>query len=226
MPFGGVPQLSIGHKLSGHSHLDYDIISFPKSKEEFSLFYLKNWNFSDKSHPKCPPDCKKQKNIVYCYQTSGKKHQEVYSMVSLRNFTNADAKEFQQKQATTMSLDELKAIFAQWGSKNYAGKYYEMFAVVKDGEIVGSISLYQLSKSVVSCGPEVFAAYRKQGIGKEAMLLAMDIAKNMGYKVVSQQIGRNNTASIALHEKLGFETDEYIYRNKKGNEVLIYIKPL
>jgi hypothetical protein len=51
MPFGGIPQLSIGHKLSGHSQLDYDIISFPKSKEEFSLFYLKNWNFSDKSHP-------------------------------------------------------------------------------------------------------------------------------------------------------------------------------
>lgn len=147
-------------------------------------------------------------------------------MVSLRNFTNADAKEFQQKQATTMSLDELKAMFAQWGSKNYAGKYFEMFAVVKDGEIVGSISLYQLSKSVVSCGPEVFEAYRKQGIGSEAMLLAMDIAKNMGYKLVSQQIGRNNAASIALHEKLGFETDEYIYRNKKGNEVLIYIKPL
>ena len=60
----------------------------------------------------------------------------------------------------------------------------------------------------------------------KAMLLVMDKAKTMGYKVVSQQIGRNNTASIALHEKLGFETDEYIYRNKKGNEVLIYIKPL
>ena len=82
MPFGGIPQLSIGHKLSGHSQLDYDIISFPKSKEEFSLFYLKNWNFSDKSHPKCPADCKKRKNIVYCYQTSGKKHQEVYSMAT------------------------------------------------------------------------------------------------------------------------------------------------
>ena len=50
MPFGGVPQLSIGHKLSGHSQLDYDIISFPKSKEEFSLFSLENRNFFGKSH--------------------------------------------------------------------------------------------------------------------------------------------------------------------------------
>ena len=147
-------------------------------------------------------------------------------MVSLRNFTSADAKEFQQKQTTNITLDEIKALFDKWGENTYAGKYFEMFAVVKDGEIVGSISLYQLSDSVVSCGPEVFEAYRRQGIGREAMLLAMNIAKNMGYKVVSQQIGRNNAASIALHNALGFETDEYIYRNKKGNEVLIYIKPL
>lgn len=147
-------------------------------------------------------------------------------MISLRNFTNDDAEVFQQKQRMNVSLDEIKAMFVKWGEKAYAGKYFEMFAVIKDGEIVGSISLYQLSKSVVSCGPEVFEAYRKQGIGSEAMLLAMDIAKNMGYKLVSQQIGQNNAASIALHNKLGFETDEYIYRNKKGNEVLIYVKPL
>ena len=149
-----------------------------------------------------------------------------YNMISLRNFTNSDAEAFQKEQGTNISLGEIKAMFAKWEEKAYAGKYFEMFAVVKDGEIVGSISLHQLSKSVVSCGPEVFEAYRKQGIGREAMLLAMDVAKNRGYKVVFQQIRRNNVASIALHNKLGFETDEYIYRNKKGNEVLIYIKPL
>jgi len=147
-------------------------------------------------------------------------------MISLRNFTNDDAESFQKMQETNISLDEIKAMFAKWGEKTCAGKYFAMFAIVKNGELVGSISLYQLSRGIVSCGPEVFVAYRKQGIGREAMLLAMDKAKNMGYKVVSQQVGRHNTASIALHEKLGFETDEYIYRNKKGNEVLIYIKPL
>lgn len=147
-------------------------------------------------------------------------------MISLRNFTKEDAEVFQQKQSLNISLDEIRGMFAKWGEKTYAGKYFEMFAIVRDGELVGSISLYQLSRCVVSCGPEVFEAYRKQGIGREAMLLVMDIAKNMGYKVVSQQIGRNNAASIALHNQLGFETDEYIYRNKKGKEVLIYIKPL
>ena len=75
MPFGGIPQLSIGHKLSGHSQLDYDIISFSKSKEEFSLYYLKNWNFSDKSHPKCPLIAKNEKILYtvirYPAKTSG-----------------------------------------------------------------------------------------------------------------------------------------------------------
>ena len=147
-------------------------------------------------------------------------------MVFLRNFTNDDAEVFQQKQKMNISLDEIKAMFAKWGEKEYEGKYFEMFAIVKDGEIVGSISLYQHSNSVVSCGPEVFEAYRRQGIGREAMLLVMERAKNMGFKLISQQIRRNNIASIALHEKLGFETDEHIYINKKGNEVLIYVKPL
>lgn len=41
-----------------------------------------------------------------------------------------------------------------------------------------------------------------------------------------QQIRADNVASIALHNSLGFETDGYVYTNKKGNEVLIYIKVL
>lgn len=147
-------------------------------------------------------------------------------MILLRNFTADDAEVFQQKQNANMSLDEIKSMFAKWEEKQMAGKYFEMFAVIKDGEIVGAISLYQHSMSVISCGPEIFKSYRKQGIGKDAMLLAMDIAKGKGYKVMSQQIRLNNAASIALHKKLGFETDDYIYTNKNGNEVLIYIKLL
>ncbi len=58
------------------------------------------------------------------------------------------------------------------------------------------------------------------------MKLAMKIAKNKGYKLVSQQIRVNNTASIALHKKLGFETDEYIYKNRHNNDVQIFIKLL
>ena len=101
-----------------------------------------------------------------------------------------------------------------------------MFAIVRDEEIVGRISLYQHSANVISCGPEIFEGYCRQGVAKEAMVLAMDIAKGKGYKVIMQQIRTDSVASIALHNSLGFETDGYVYKNKKGNEVLIYVKAL
>ena len=148
------------------------------------------------------------------------------NLITLRNFTVDDALEFQQKQSTNMSLDEVKSLMTKWQEKEFEGKYFEMFAVTNDEGIVGMISLYQNSENVISCGPEIFEHYRKQGIGGEAMKLAMKIAKNKGYKLVSQQIRVNNTASIALHKKLGFETDEYIYKNRHNNDVQIFIKLL
>ena len=147
-------------------------------------------------------------------------------MVYLRNFKDTDAEEFRLKQNSGMSSDEIRALFAAWNRKEYSGKYFEMFAVIRDGEIVGTISLYQHSQSVISFGPEVFEPYRRQGIGREAMILAMETAKEKGYRIVSQQIRVDNTASISLHSRLGFETDGYVYMNRKGNEVLIYLRVL
>lgn len=147
-------------------------------------------------------------------------------MLLLRNFTDADAEVFQRFCGTDMTLEEIRELFAKWNKKQYDGKYFEMFAIVKDGQLVGQISLYQLSKSMVSCGPVVFDCYRRQKNGENAMILAMDMAKNMGYKTVLQQIRVDNTPSLALHSRLGFETDGYTYKNKKGNDVLIYLKSL
>lgn len=147
-------------------------------------------------------------------------------MVSLRSFTSNDAIEFQQKQSANMSLEKVEALIAKWQEKEFANKYFEMFAVVNDTEMVGTISLYQHSESVISCGPEIFKCYRKQGFGMQAMTLAIEMAKNKGYKLVSQQIRVNNIASIALHTKLGFETDGYVYKNGHGNDVQIFIKLL
>ena len=52
------------------------------------------------------------------------------------------------------------------------------------------------------------------------------MAKEKGYKIVSQQIRVSNAASIALHKSLGFETNDIIYTNAKGNQVSIYLKSL
>lgn len=147
-------------------------------------------------------------------------------MILLRNFTDDDAIEFQQKHNTTMSIDEIKILIAKWQEKEFTNKYFEMFAIVSDTEMVGMISLYQHSPNVISCGPEIFECYRKRGFAGDAMALAMKTAKSKGYKLVLQQIRVDNIASIALHRKLGFETDGYVYKNKKGNDVQIFIKLL
>lgn len=147
-------------------------------------------------------------------------------MIVLRNFRDTDASIFQEKHSRHLSLEEIKELFRKWNLREYEGKYFEMFAIIKDEDIVGRISLYQHSENVISCGPEIFEGCCRQGFAKEAMGLAMEISKNKGYKVVMQQIRTDNGASIALHNSLGFETDGYVYRNKKGNEVLIYVKVL
>lgn len=148
------------------------------------------------------------------------------SKITLRSITYDDVEVLQNHRYQSMTHKEIREIISQWDQKEYQGKYFEMFAIVVDEEIVGTVSLFQHSESVISCGPEVFQSYRRQGFGKEAMILAIQIAKKMGYKIVSQQIRKNNEASIALHRSIGFESNEYPYINKKGNEVFVYVKAL
>lgn len=146
-------------------------------------------------------------------------------MVALRNFTD-DVFVLQKNQYQSMESKEIQKMISEWNKKEFQDKYFEMFAIINNSIVVGSISLYQHSKSVISFGVDVFEGYRKCGFGKEAMRLAMDNAKRQEYKIVSQQIRTNNIASIALHQSLGFETNDYTYINKRGNEVVIYLKSL
>lgn len=147
-------------------------------------------------------------------------------MVTLRNITYDDIEMLKKHRYQNMTYEEIQKMISQWNQKEYQGKYYEMFAIVVGTDLVGTISLFQHSESVISCGPEVFQCCQKNGYGKEAMILAIQIAKEKGYKIVSQQIRKNNEASIALHRSLGFESNKYTYINKKGNEVFVYLKAL
>ena len=144
-------------------------------------------------------------------------------MVSLRHFSDSDAEVLSK--LTGVGTPEAAKIIREWNSLESGGGHFEMFAITSGG-IVGTVSLYRLSDSVVSIGPEVFPEFRRRGFAKKAMLLAMEAAKRKGYKIVSQQIKSDNAASIALHKSLGFETDGYGYTNKKGREVFIFLKSL
>lgn len=146
-------------------------------------------------------------------------------MVSLRNFTYDDIDVLQHHGYGNLSGTEMQNLIDTWNKKEYNDKYFEMFAVV-DEEVVGFVSIYQLSESVVSCGPEIFPENRQSGYGVKAVSEALKTAKDRGYNIAMAQIRTDNAPSIALHKKLGFETDGSEYINKKGNCVGIYLKYL
>ena len=147
-------------------------------------------------------------------------------MIFLRNLKIEDASELQKYGYSGMSVEQVEALICDWGQKQFDGKYFEMFSIISDEKIVGTVSLYQHSLEVVSIGPEVFDEYRRKGFAKKAMMLACQMAKEKGFKIVSQQIRTDNAASIALHRSLGFETNGKVFSNAKGNQVAIYLKSL
>ena len=144
--------------------------------------------------------------------------------IILRNFTLADVPILCRHAFPDQSPEQVAVWIAEWNVGQFQGRYFEMFAVLADGEIVGTISLYQHTEDVISIGPEIFVPYRRRGYGTAAMQHACEIAKEKGYRIVSQQIRTGNTASISMHCALGFETDGTVVINAKGNPVMIYRK--
>lgn len=146
-------------------------------------------------------------------------------MITIRNFDKEDIpvlKEFMFQNATT---DNIAAAIDEWNGFRFEGKYFEMFAICSDNVIVGAISLYQHNDFTISTGPEVFLPYRKQGYAAKAVALALEHAKKQGYTIAVAQIRKTNTPSIALHEKLGYQSSYSLF-NKSGEEVIIYVKVL
>ena len=145
-------------------------------------------------------------------------------MITLRNFTEADALELQRNKYRHKTISEVQEMIREMNRKYYNDKYFEMFAVVHQGSIVGMISLYEHSKWVVSCEPEIFESECRKGYGYEALLRALLIAREKGYKIAVAQIRTDNVASIALHKKAKFEM-EHEYVNSKGNAVYFMMRP-
>ena len=146
-------------------------------------------------------------------------------MITLRNFTDADISVLQQYPYRNVPFAKIQETVHAWNQKRFQGTYFEMFAILNP-LIIGTISLYQHAPDIISCGLEIFPDYRRQGFGKEAMTLALNIAKSKGYGAVTNQVRSDNIASIALHQALHFVSDGNTYKNQKGNDVLIYQKTL
>lgn len=85
-------------------------------------------------------------------------------MVVLRNFTASDIPILQKYCYKDLKDQEIQEMVDQWDRKEYEGKYFELFAVTAGQAVVGSISLYQHTKSVVSFGLEIFMQYPAEGV--------------------------------------------------------------
>ena len=145
-------------------------------------------------------------------------------MITLQKISNQNAEAVSEH--TAMSKTDIDQMIKSSDAKIFNGRFFEMYVIMSEEKIVGLISLFEYSPSVVSIGPEIFAEYRKLGYATKAMQMAMDIAKSIGYKIVLQQVRADNVASIKLHTKLGFETDNMVFKNKKNNDVCFYLKSI
>ncbi len=147
-------------------------------------------------------------------------------MVVLRHFLEQDAGFICESLYPDLAIDEAMAMINEWNSGEHQERYFEMFAVLSGGIIVGYASLKERSQSTVSAGIEILKTKQNKGFGTQALAALIDSAASKGYRIMLDQVRKDNQASIKLHEKLGFESDGYTYRNQKNNEIILYIKPL
>ena len=143
-------------------------------------------------------------------------------MLTLRKFEVMDTEIIASR--LNLDLDGAKNLINEWNTHIFNGNYFEMFAIINNDTVVGMISMYEHSKSVISIGPEIFEEYRRQGFAKSAMEKVISIAQRKQYAIVLQHVRINNEASIKLHESLNFEKDNSIYKNKRGNDIYLYLK--
>ena len=147
-------------------------------------------------------------------------------MITLRHFNGNDTESIKKNIYPDMTLSEIRNMILEWNKNVYDGKFFEMIAIASGDTIVGYCSIVGQSKSIVSLGTEVYSGYQGEGIATEAVAALIKYASTKGYKLVMDQVRADNDASIKLHEKLGFETDGYIYKNQKNHDVVIYIKQI
>lgn len=147
-------------------------------------------------------------------------------MIALRHFNGNDAESIKKNLYPEMSLSGIRNMITEWNKCVYDGKYFEMIAIASEQSVVGYCSMMGQSKTIVSLGAEVYSGYQGEGIASEAVAALIKYASTKGYKIVMDQVRADNDTSIKLHEKLGFETDGYIYKNQKKHDVVIYVKQI
>ncbi len=146
-------------------------------------------------------------------------------MLYLKPITYENIKDLDNTSYGTMSFEQRQNMIKESINQIHNNSYFEMLSVYQDNIVIGFMNLYAHSKHIISCGPEIKESYKNKGYGFQAEVKALDYAKEKGYTIAVGGVDDNNIASIALHEKLGFEMDRK-YINGQGRTIRVYIKAL
>jgi RimJ/RimL family protein N-acetyltransferase len=133
--------------------------------------------------------------------------------------------DFEDTSYAEMTDADKRRMVQESGDKRHDGAFFEMLSVTDGDQIVGFISLYAQSAHIIGIGPEIKKTFQGQGYGYRAEVLALEYARKKGFSIAAASVREENAASIALHEKLGFEIGAHCM-SKHGNPVRIYIKAL
>lgn len=147
-------------------------------------------------------------------------------MIELRNFINSDIEQLQKYEDGNLSKADCEKLVSAWNEKQFNDSYFEMYAIANNSDIIGKASLYARSEHIVSCGIELYSEFRGNGYAAIAYPILLSFAKQKGFTIAVAQVLASNTASVALHRKIGFETEDYTFTNQKGNQIYYFIKTL
>jgi len=96
---------------------------------------------------------------------------------------------------------------------------YRVFVAEQDGELVGTYELLIMDnlakrgrKSAIVEDVAVAKAHQSQGIGRQMMQHAMQLAKDAGCYKLALSSNLQRTAAHAFYEALGFEKHGYSFR--------------
>ena len=145
-------------------------------------------------------------------------------MITLYPMGADDAALLEDSPYSAMTLETMQQMLSASAAKTHNGNYFQLLAVMDGSVCVGFINFCGQGEEI-SCAPDIKPQFRKRGFGTAAVSLALEYAKTLGYTKAAAQVRQDNTASIALHRKLGFSlVSEFV--NRKGQPVYAFEKAI
>ena len=144
--------------------------------------------------------------------------------MELRPIAKSDIKLLDKFSYGTMSEQEKQKMIEESVSKMHEGKYFELFLVFQNAKCIGIMNVFEHTECIVSVAPEILESERHKGYGFESLIAVLSLMYEKDYTIAVADVAIDNTASVKLHEKLGFER-ERTYQ-KVGKEFALYIRTL